>query len=43
VLPPATAEIVKNFNASDEISRNMSWTKNYVSVNLDGREFHLHK
>jgi hypothetical protein len=34
VLPPATNEMVKQFYISDEISRIMSETKNYVSEDL---------
>jgi hypothetical protein len=43
LLPPATAEIVKQFYVSDEISRIMPGTKDYVSVNSGGKKFHLQK
>jgi hypothetical protein len=33
VLPPAIAEMVKQFYVSDEISRIMPETKDYISVN----------
>jgi hypothetical protein len=41
VLPPATAEMVEQIYVSDEISKVMPGTKDYVSVNSDGRKVHL--
>jgi hypothetical protein len=41
VLPPATAEMVKQFYVSDEISRIMLGTKDYVSVNSESKKVHL--
>jgi hypothetical protein len=43
VLPRATAEMVKQLHVSDEISRIMPGTKDYVSVNSEGKKFHLQK
>jgi hypothetical protein len=41
VLPPATAEMVKQFYVSDEVSRIIPGTKDYVSVNSEGRKVQL--
>jgi hypothetical protein len=43
VLPPASAEMVKHFYVSDEISRIMPGTKDYVCVNSKGKKVHLQK
>jgi hypothetical protein len=43
VLPPATAEMVKQFCVSDEISRIMPGTKDYVSLNSEAKKVHIHK
>jgi hypothetical protein len=41
VLPPATADTVKQFYPSNEISRIMPGTKDYISVNSEGTKVHL--
>jgi hypothetical protein len=43
VLPPATAEIAKQFYVSVEISRIMPGTKDYISVNSESKEVYLQK
>jgi hypothetical protein len=43
VLPPATAETVREFCVSDEISRNIPRSKGYVSINSEGEKAHLQK
>jgi hypothetical protein len=43
VLPPATAEMVKQFYVSHEISRVTPGTKDYVSVNSEGKPIHFQK
>jgi hypothetical protein len=43
VLPPATAEMGKQFFVSDEISRIIPATKYYVCDNSEGKKFHLQK
>jgi hypothetical protein len=43
VLPPAIAEMVKQFYVSDEISRVMPGTKDYVSVKSEGKKVHVQK
>jgi hypothetical protein len=43
VLPPATAEMVKEFCVSDEISRIIPGTKGYVPVNSEGKRVHFQK
>jgi hypothetical protein len=42
-LPPVTAEMVKQLYVFDEISRIKPGTKDYVSVNSEGKKVHLHK
>jgi hypothetical protein len=41
VLPFATADMVKQFCVSDEISKIMLGTNDYVSVNSEGKKIHL--
>jgi hypothetical protein len=43
VLRPATAEIVKKFYVSDEISNIMPGPKNYVPINFVSKKFYLQK
>jgi hypothetical protein len=43
VIPPTMAEMVKRFYMSDEISSVMPGTKDYVSVNSEGKVVHVQK
>jgi hypothetical protein len=43
MLPPATGEMVKQFYISHEVERIMPGTKDYVSVNSEGKKVHLQK
>jgi hypothetical protein len=43
LLPPATAETVKQFYISDKMSKIMPRTNHYVSVNSAGKMVHHHK
>jgi hypothetical protein len=43
VLPPATAEMVKQFYVPDQISRFKPGMKKYISVNPEGKKVHLQK
>jgi hypothetical protein len=43
LLPPATIETVKQFYVSDELSKIMPETDDYVSVNSVGNMVHHHK
>ena len=43
VLPKTTADLIKAFYYSDEVSRIMPGKKDYVSVNLHGERQHLQK
>jgi hypothetical protein len=42
-VTPATADTVKQFYASNEISRIMPGAKDYISVNSEGTKVHLQK
>jgi hypothetical protein len=43
MLPPATAEMVRGFLISEEISRILPGTKGYVSFNSEGKKNDLQK